>query len=103
MSYSAYIRGENYCPKCSIKSSQKEYYSLIEFGISLLDYRFSFHLPLSSARKWMDNIDDLPQGIRKTGKYYDKMYFYGRPINRIEEKVYPLAVIKEYLNNYIDN
>jgi len=103
MSYTTYIKEENYCPKCSIKSIEKEYYSLLEFKVDALDYRFTFHLPLSSALRWMNNIDDLPQGIRKIGKYSDKMYLYGRSINKIEEKIFPLPMIKEQLNEYINS
>lgn len=101
ISYAAYIREGNYCPKCSIKSIDKEYYSLIEFKVTLLEYRFSFHLPLSSAVKWIGSLAEIPPGTRKIGNYPDKMYLYGRSINRIEEKVCPLTTVKEYLLDYL--
>ena len=101
MSYNNYIRDEYYCPKCTVQSVIKEYYSLVEFSIQVPDYRFTFHLPRSSAQRWMQNLDDLPQDIRKTGRYDDKMFVYGRPISRVEEKVFPLPMVEEQLRLYL--
>lgn len=101
LSYNDYIRNEYYCPKCTVQSVIKEYYSLVEFSIQVPDYRFTFHLPRSSAQRWMQNLDDLPQGIRKTGHYDDKMFVYGRPISRVEEKVFPLPMVEEQLHLYL--
>ncbi len=101
MPYGSYIRQGNYCPKCYVQSVEKEYYSLIEFIVLSSEYRFVFHLPLNTAKKWLENINDLPQGFRKTKKYDDKMYLYGRQISRIEEKAFPLNMIVEKLENYL--
>jgi len=102
MSYNDYIRSEHYCPKCTIQAVFKEYYSLIEYGFQVADYRFTFHLPRSLAQRWMQNLDELPQGIRKTEHYDDKMYVYGRPISRVEEKVFPLPMVEEKLLLYLN-
>lgn len=101
LSYVSYVKNELYCPKCSRQQVEKEYFSLIEFQVNLLNYRFTFHLPLASASTWLQNIDALPQGVRETGRYDDKMYLYGRSISKIEEKVFPLKMIVEKLNQYL--
>lgn len=101
LSYSDYIKKEMHCSKCYITSTEREYYSLIEFLISIDDFEFTFHAPRSSVQKWID-ISKLPQSIRQTGKYNDRMYMYGRLITRLEEKIFPLPVILEYLNAYLE-
>lgn len=103
LSYKSYINQELFCPKCSIQSIEKEYYSLIEFVIKSDEYRFNFHLPRSQAIKWLKEIDLLPQKTRNIGKYEDRMYMYGRSISRIEEKVFPLAMLIKELNQYIQS
>ncbi|HOQ08943.1 MAG TPA: hypothetical protein PLG09_02325 [Syntrophomonadaceae bacterium] len=101
MSYVDYLKKGYYCPKCTIGSVDKEYYSLVEFRISLDDYRFTFHLPRASAIRWMKDLDSLPQSIRETGRYQDSMYLYGRAISRIEERILPLPVILEKLHQFL--
>lgn len=101
MSFIDYVKKEYYCPKCYIQSIEKEYYSLLEYKINAADYRFTFHLPRSSAIRWMTEIDSLPQGNRQANRYDDKMYLYGRPVSRIEERVFPLPMVKEYLYKYL--
>ncbi|KUG02716.1 hypothetical protein ASZ90_019910 [hydrocarbon metagenome] len=101
MSYAAYIKNEYFCPKCSLHSVEKEYYSLIEFRVKLAEYKFTFHLPLASAERWMENLADLPQNTRKTGSYIDRMYLYGRPATPIEEQVFPINMIINKLENYL--
>ena len=101
MSYVDYLKQGYYCPKCTIGSVDKEYYSLVEFRISLEDYRFTFHLPRASAIRWMKNLDSLPQSIREMGRYQDRMYLYGRTISRIEERILPLPVILEKLQQFL--
>lgn len=101
LSYITYIRQELYCPNCFISSIEKEYYSLVEFRLNTSDYGFNFHLPRSTAIKWMTDIDQLPQENRKTGKYDDQMYLYGRRITRVEEKVFPLDMIIAELTKYL--
>jgi hypothetical protein len=102
MSFVEYVKKGYYCPKCYIQSIEKEYYSLLEFKIDAADYRFTFHLPRSSAIRWMGEIDNLPQGNRQANRYDDKMYLYGRPVSRTEERVFPLPVVKEFLCKYLD-
>jgi hypothetical protein len=101
MSYAAYIKNEHCCPKCSLHSVDKEYYSLIEFRVRAAEYKFTFHLPLSSAERWMTNLSDLPQIDRNTGRYTDRMYLYGRPVSPLEEKVFPINMIITKLENYL--
>jgi hypothetical protein len=101
MSYVDYLKKGYYCPKCTLGSVDKEYYSLVEFRIVLDDYRFTFHLPRTSALRWMKNLDSLPQSIRDMGNYQDHMYLYGRTISRIEERILPLPVILEKLQQFL--
>lgn len=103
MSYPAYVKKEYYCPKCFLQAVEKEYYSLVEFKVNTADYHFSFHLPLAVVCRWMENLDRLPQSIRETGRYDDKMYLYGRPVSRIEEKIFPVAMVKQILTDYVNS
>ncbi len=101
MSYAAFIKNGYFCPKCSLHSVDKEYYSLIEFRVRLAEYKFTFHLPLASAESWMGNLADLLQMTRQTGSYNDRMYLYGRPVSTVEEQVFPINMIINKLENYL--
>lgn len=101
LSYAAYIKNENFCPKCSLQAVDKEYYSLIEFRVRSGDFKFTFHLPLALAEPWIGKLSDLPQWDRKTGNYSDRMYMYGRPVSPVEEKVFPINMIISKLENYL--
>lgn len=103
MSYNTYIRNEAYCPKCDIIELEREYYSLVEFCLEVSDYRFLFHTPRSLAVRWMKDIDELPRDNRQTANYDDRMYLYGRAISRIEERVFPLGMLKEKLEAYLND
>ncbi|HWP98046.1 MAG TPA: hypothetical protein VN426_14470 [Syntrophomonadaceae bacterium] len=98
--YAEYARREYHCSKCYVQHLEKEYYSLIQFDLQLDQHRFSFHLPLSASR-WVQDIHLLPQGIRETGNYSDRMFLYGRAVSRVEEQVYPLKMIIEGLQHYL--
>lgn len=101
-SYVSYLKAGKYCPKCSISPVEKEYYSLVEFKVDLDGFKFTFHLPRSSALKWLKELDQLPQGVRQMNHYDDRMYLYGRSVSRCEEKVLPLNYIEEKLQQYLD-
>lgn len=101
VSYNRFIREEAYCPKCYIQSVEKEYYSLLEFILRLGDYRFIFHSPRSLAAAWVDNLADLPRENRQESVYNDRMYLYGRRITAVEERVFPLQMVKEKLQEYL--
>ncbi|MEN6325390.1 MAG: hypothetical protein ABFD18_04155, partial [Syntrophomonas sp.] len=103
MSYNNYIRSESYCSKCDVQILEREYYSLVEFCLKAGDYRFVFHTPRSLAAGWMENMRELPQGTRKADHYQDRMYLYGRVISHIEEKAFPLAMLKEELMAYLND
>lgn len=103
MSYVDYLKQGYHCPKCTIGSVDKEYYSLVEFRVALEEYRFTFHLPRASALRWMKNLESLPQSARDVGNYQDRMYLYGRSISHIEERVLPLPVILEKLQQFLDS
>jgi len=103
MSFKEYIQGEYYCSKCLEQMVEKEYYSLVEFKVAAAGYRFTFHLPRSSARKWMSDMEQLPQEARKTGRYDDRMYLFGRPISRIEARAFPLPMVVEKLTAYTED
>lgn len=100
-SYAAYIKNEYFCPKCFLQAFDKEYYSLIEFRVRLDDFRFTFHLPLALAERWIAKLSDLPQMDRKTGNYSDKMYMYGRAVTPVEEKAFPINMIIGKLESYL--
>lgn len=100
--YAEYARREYYCTKCFVQNLEKEYYSLVQFDLEMGRCRFSFHLPRSSAR-WLGDLQRFNQETRKAGNYSDKLYLYGRPVSRIEEQAYPLSMIIEKLNLFINN
>lgn len=102
MSYNHYIRSESYCPKCEVQILEREYYSLVEFCLKVGDYRFVFHTPRSLAAGWMKDMRELPQGTRKADHYQDRMYLYGRAISNIEEKAFPLVMLKDKLMAYLN-
>lgn len=99
-SYPEYVREGRRCSKCYVQVLAREYYSLIEYNIEVEECRFCFHLPYPIARKWMD-IEELPRRERKQGKGSDEMYFYGRKITRMEERVVPLAVVERELEEFL--
>lgn len=101
LTYVDYLNKGYYCPKCTLGSVDKEYYSLVEFRVIVEDYRFTFHLPRSSALRWMKNLNSLPQSVRDTGTYQDRMYLYGRSISRIEERILPLPILLEKLQQFL--
>ena len=47
------------------------------------------------------DIEELPRRERKQGKGSDEMYFYGRKITRMEERVVPLAVVERELEEFL--
>lgn len=102
ISYNNYVKRELVCPKCTIQLLEPRYYSLMEFIIRLANYRFIFHLPHQIARKWMTDISEMEQGIRKAGKYDDRMYLYGRAVMPVEEKLFPLPVIIEKIKSFLE-
>lgn len=99
--YLDYVKLGHYCEKCYVQVVEREYYSLVEFSLESDDYRFCFHLPVSVARKWLAGIKELPIRERKHDEVNDAMYFYGRRITRIEEKVIPLAVVVQELETFL--
>jgi len=101
LSYNRFIREEAYCSKCYIQSVEKEYYSLLEFILRVGDYRFIFHSPRSLAAAWVDNLPELPGEVRREGFYDDRMYLYGRRVTAVEERVFPLEMIKGKLMEYL--
>jgi len=100
-SYQEYIGEHRYCPKCEVQVVEREYYSLIEFIIENQDLRFVFHLPVSKARKWLLGIEGFPRAERGSAEKMDEMYFYGRRVTRIEEKIVPLAVVEKELREFL--
>lgn len=101
ISFPEYSRREYHCSKCYVQNLEKEYYSLIQFDLALEGYRFSFHLPLSAAR-FVKNLHLVNQAVRKTCRYNDLMYIYGRSVSRVEEQVYPLNMIVDGLQRFLN-
>lgn len=101
LSFVEYLKKGHRCPKCFVQSVEPEYYSLFEFIVAADKYRFVFHLPRSSAWRWLKDVPDIEQGRRETGSYDDSMYLYGRPSTRIEEKSFPLPMVVATLTAYL--
>ncbi len=101
LSFVEYLKKGHRCPKCFVQSVEPEYYSLFEFIVAIGNYRFVFHLPRSSAWRWLKDVPNIEQGRRETGPYDDSMYLYGRPSTRIEEKSFPLPMVIEALTAYL--
>jgi|LSQX01.3.fsa_nt_gb DNA-binding transcriptional MerR regulator len=101
ISYNSYVKKDLACLKCTVQLLEPKYYSLIEFFIQMANYRFIFHLPHQIAARWVKNIGEMKQGVRKIGKYDDRMYLYGRAVMPIEEKLFPMPVIIEKINTFL--
>jgi hypothetical protein len=59
LTFVEYLKKGYYCPKCFVQAVEPEYYSLYEFIIAQGNYRFVFHLPRSSAGRWLKNVSDM--------------------------------------------
>ncbi len=101
-SYREYVEHHGYCSKCKVQVLEREYYSLVEFIIESDNYRFCFHLPLSIAKKWLTGIEGFARADRGLGEQRDEMYFYGRKITRVEERIVPLPVVVRELRDFLE-
>lgn len=84
------------CPQCR---KEEGYYSLFEFRVVYGEHRFCFHTPYSIARKWFENIDDLPNKACEKGK--EEALPFGRPISEAEARAVTLKEVIAELKSYL--
>jgi len=98
MSYLEYLDAEGACPRCT---REYKYYSLYEFIISYDEYRFCFHTPYSTAKKWFKNIGLRPPQTHKPQR--EGAYTFGRSVYESEAQVVELIEVIEELQNFLAN
>ncbi|KAF1083836.1 hypothetical protein SPSYN_02992 [Sporotomaculum syntrophicum] len=95
LSYLEYLDKTGGCNKC-IK--EYKYYSLYEFIICCQDYRFCFHTPYSTAKRWF-NKQALPPC--KECPEREGAYAFGRAIYDSEAKAVELIEVIDELQNFL--
>ncbi|NPV90291.1 MAG: hypothetical protein HPY50_05930 [Firmicutes bacterium] len=86
-----YIRLYGGCTQCS---RDENYYSLYEFIISYEDYRFCFHVPFMTARKWFKEWTPPAKEGRPEREGFS---VYGRPIFAAETQAVEMIEVVEEL------
>lgn len=84
------------CPQCR---KEEDYYSLFEFKVEYGEHSFCFHTPYSVARKWFENIDELPNKAREKRK--EEALPFGRPISEAEARAVTLLEVITELKSYL--
>jgi hypothetical protein len=84
------------CPKCKVI---KDYYSLIEFYIESPIAKFTFHLPYPIVPHLKTKNIEIEKRYTEDGIFDN----YGRPINKLEESLFPLRKVIEKLNEFLKN
>jgi hypothetical protein len=84
------------CPQCR---KEEGYYSLFEFRVDNGEHRFYFHTPYNIARKWFENIDELPKKAHEKRK--EEALPFGRPISEAEARAVTLKEVITELNSYL--
>ena len=95
LSYLEYLDKTGGCFKC-IK--EYKYYSLYEFTIGYHEYRFCFHTPYSTAKRWF-NKQALPPS--KECPEREGAYAFGRAIYASEAKAVELIEVIDELQNFL--
>jgi len=91
--YPDYARRFGGCPRCR---RERGYYDLYEFAVTHADYRFVFHSPYQTARKWLpDDVSESPRSRRESG------HTFGRPVSDPEALAIPLAEVQAELENFL--
>lgn len=96
LSYLTYKTSRGGCPQCR---KEEDYYSLFEFRVEYGEHRFCFHTPFSIARKWFENMGELPQKAREKGK--EEALPFGRPISEGEARAVTLDEVIRELRSYL--
>lgn len=96
LSYLKFKINHGGCPQCR---KEEDYYSLFEFRVEYGEHRFCFHTPFSTARKWFENLDELPQRAREKGK--EVALPFGRPISEGEARAVTLEEVIQELKSYL--
>ncbi len=96
MSYLEYLDATGACPRCT---REFKYYSLYEFIINYDEYRFCFHTPYSTAKKWFKNAGIRPP--QKPKPQREGAYTFGRPVYESEAQVMELIEVIEELQNFL--
>ena len=98
MSFLEYLDATGACPRCT---REYKYYSLYEFIISHDEYRFCFHTPYSTAKRWFKNAGLRPP--QKPKPQREGAYTFGRPVYESEAQVVELIEVIEELQNFLAN
>ncbi|AGL00702.1 hypothetical protein [Desulfoscipio gibsoniae] len=95
LSYLEYLDKTGGCFKCT---RGYKYYSLYEFNISSQDYRFCFHTPYASAKRWF-NKHNMPS--RKDSPEREGAYAFGRAIYDSEAQAVELIEVIDELQKFL--
>lgn len=96
ISHVDYLEKYGGCSKCS---KGYKYYSLYEFNISYDNYRFCFHTPYSTGKKWFKDKKSLPP--KKQSSRREGAYIFGRSIFNSEAQAVELIEAIEELQNFL--
>lgn len=96
MSYLDYLDKAGGCPRCT---REYKYYSLYEFLISQDEYRFCFHTPYATAKKWFKNIKLKPSQKQRPRR--EGIYAFGRAIYESEARAVELIEVIEELQAFL--
>ncbi len=96
LGYLQYKINHGGCPQCR---KEEDYYSLFEFRVAYGEHRFCFHTPYNIARKWFENMGDLPKKAREKGK--EEAMPFGRPISEGEARAVTLEGVIRELKSYL--
>ncbi len=95
LSYLEYLDKTGGCLKCT---REYKYYSLYEFTIGCQDYRFCFHTPYATAKKWF-NKHTMPP--RKECPEREGAYAFGRAIYDSEAMAVELIEVIDELQKFL--
>jgi len=95
LSYQEYLYKTGGCLKCT---REYKYYSLYEFTITCQDYRFCFHTPYATAKKWF-NKQTMPP--RKECPEREGAYAFGRAIYDSEAMAVELIEVIDELQKFL--
>lgn len=95
LSYLEYLDNTGGCLKCA---REYKYYSLYEFTVSCQDYRFCFHTPYATAKKWFSK-NALPP--HKECPEREGAYAFGRAIYDSEAKAVELIEVIDELQEFL--
>lgn len=95
----SYLKYKNNHGGCSRCQREENYYSLFEFRVEYGEHKFCFHTPYKTAKKWFENIAELPHKIREKGE--DEAFLFGRPISEGEARAVTLKEVTGELESFL--